>query len=70
MEFATTGAVLASAACAFQLHVRAAGWEHPRTKFLLAGACFAIIWMPFLAWARKVVGQGGAAPLAEGAPAQ
>jgi O-antigen/teichoic acid export membrane protein len=70
VEFATTGAVLASAACAFQLHVRAAGWEHPRTKFLLAGACFAIIWMPFLAWARKVVGQGGAAPLAEGAPAQ
>jgi O-antigen/teichoic acid export membrane protein len=71
VELATTGAVLASAAVAFQLHVRASDWEHTRTKFLVAGACFAIIWTPFLLWARKVVGQGGEAPLGtQGAPAQ
>ena len=71
VELATTGAVLASAACAFQLHVRAADWEHTRTKFLVACACFTLIWTPFLFWARKIVLQGGGAPLgAEGAPAQ
>ncbi len=71
VELATTGAVLASAACAFQLHVRASDWEHTRTKVLVAGACFALIWTPFLFWARKVVGQVAAPPLGtEGAPAQ
>jgi O-antigen/teichoic acid export membrane protein len=71
VELATTGAVLASAACAFQLHVRASDWQHTRTKFLVAVACFALIWTPFLLWARKVVGQGGGAPLGtQGAPAQ
>ncbi|HVE39394.1 MAG TPA: oligosaccharide flippase family protein [Planctomycetota bacterium] len=69
VELATTGAVLASAACAFHLHVRAA-WDQPRTKFLVAGACFALIWTPFLLWARKVVKQDVAATLrTEGAGA-
>jgi hypothetical protein len=71
VELATTGAVLASAAEAFQLHLRAADWGHTRTKMMVAVACFAVIWTPFLLWARKIVMRGGGAPLgAEGAPAQ
>jgi O-antigen/teichoic acid export membrane protein len=59
VELATTAAVLASAACAFQLHVRTTDWEHTRTKFLIACASFTLIWTPFLWWARKVVRQDG-----------
>jgi O-antigen/teichoic acid export membrane protein len=71
VELATTGAVLASAACAFQLHVRANDWEHTRTKFLVACASFAVIWTPFLFWARGVVREGGPAELGtEGAGAR